>query len=263
MNTTYNKPFRSLYTLNYSLLRRVLRAPALTALCLLFGYVLVCPAQTTIGFQARQGEGYNCTGIGTCRGSLAQMTLISGANHITTPTDDRTVAVQGRFSTQGGQLLLTLTDVRSKIPMTVQDVKHLPLDADATLLTPVARALGFSSITVQRSSYDPSVVGVFPLWAQFSFGLTVAPNPTSFPARVRFEVLQAMTVTVSLYERTGTRIAVLADGQKYESGGSPELFWNGKTLQGGTAPNGTYVVELQVQLPSGGSFAESVPLVIQ
>jgi hypothetical protein len=234
----------------------------LALLCLLAASAVQSSAQS-VEFQAAIGNSYQCSGIGMCRVSLAQMSMMSLSSRAAVPSQERMVAVQAQFSMQSGRLVLTLTDLRSQVPMTASDVKDLPLDASAKLPTTLAHALGFSSVTVLRGTYEASSVGVFPLQAQFSFGLSVSPNPSvGFPARLQFEALQAMVTSVYVYDRSGTRVATLSQKQKIESGSAPELLWDGTMLNGAKAGRGSYVVELRVQLPGGGSFAETQTLVV-
>jgi hypothetical protein len=235
----------------------------LALLCLLAASAVQSSAQS-VEFQAINGDrGSQCSGIGMCRVSLAQMSMMSLSSRAAVPSQERMVAVQAQFSMQSGRLVLTLTDLRSQVPMTASDVKDLPLDASAKLPTTLAHALGFSSVTVLRGTYEASSVGVFPLQAQFSFGLSVSPNPSvGFPARLQFEALQAMVTSVYVYDRSGTRVATLSQKQKIESGSAPELLWDGTMLNGAKAGRGSYVVELRVQLPGGGSFAETQTLVV-
>jgi hypothetical protein len=205
-----------------------------------------------------------CAGRGICDlggGMLRQSTT---TDPIKTKTlGDKEVHVKARLQMSGGHLMLSLGSLTSREALTIADVTSLPLGYDSPVPTAVARNLGFSSITLQRGTYEAFAPGVFPLLAQFSFGLTVAPNPTSLPARIRFEALQGLAASVAIYDQRGTLISTLAKEDRHRQGTTPEYIWTGSTQQGGTAPRGTYIVELRVQLPDGGSFAETRGLVIE
>jgi hypothetical protein len=204
-----------------------------------------------------------CRGSGICEwGSMLRQSNptdpIKGK-----PLGDKEVHVKARLQMSGGRLMLSLGSLASREALTIADVTSLPLSYDSPVPAAVARNLGFSSITLQRGTYEAFAPGVFPLLAQFSFGLTVAPNPTSFPARIRFEALQGLAASVAIYDQRGTLISTLAKEDRHRQGTTPEYLWNGSTREGGTAQRGTYIVELQVSLPEGGSFAETRALVIE
>lgn len=220
-------------------------------------------AQTEIDYTGTYGMASRaCGGSGLC--DLGRMSQPNPSD----PTKgkalgDKEVRVKARLQMSGGRLMLSLGSLASREALTIADVTSLPVSYDSPVPTAVARNLGFSSITLQRGTYNAFAPGVFPLLAQFSFGLTVAPNPTSFPARIRFEALQGLAASVAIYDQSGTLINTLATNDRHRQGSTPEYLWNGSTREGGTAPRGTYIVELRVQLPGGGSFAETRALMIE
>jgi hypothetical protein len=220
-------------------------------------------AQTEIDFTGTHGMASRvCSGSGICEwGRMSQPTTTEPTK--SKPLGDKEVRVKARLQMSGGRLMLSLGSLASREALSVTDVTSLPLSYDSPVPTNVARNLGFSSITLQRGTYNAFAPGVFPLLAQFSFGLTVAPNPTSFPARIRFEALQGLAASVAIYDQRGNLVSTLAKEDRHRQGTTPEYLWNGSTREGGTAPRGTYIVELRVQLPGGGSFAETRALVVE
>jgi hypothetical protein len=204
-----------------------------------------------------------CGGRGICDlGRMSQpVTTTEPTNG--KPLGDKEVRVKARLQMSGGRLMLSVGSLASREALSVADVTSLPVSYDFPVPASVARHLGFSSITLQRGTYNAFAPGVFPLLAQFSFGLTVAPNPTSFPARIRFEALQGLAASVAVYDQRGTLVSTLAKEDRHRQGTTPEYLWNGSTREGGTAPRGTYIVELRVQLPGGGAFAETRALVVE
>jgi hypothetical protein len=205
-----------------------------------------------------------CRGSGLCDlGGPLQRSSTTTEPTTSKTLADKAVRVKARLQMSGGRLMVSLSSLTSREALSIADVTSLPLSYDSPVPASVARHLGFSSITLQRGSYTAFAPGVFPLLAQFSFGLTVSPNPTSFPARIRFEALQALAATVVVYDQSGNLVQTLAKDDHPRQGTTPEYFWNGNTQQGGTARRGTYIVELRVQLPGGGSFAETRTLVVE
>jgi len=231
------------------------------------GLSLFSPIQIiaqNVMFQATNGEGRDCIGKDMCRAQLSAMTTTTFASLTSMKLGyERDMRLQGSFSLEHSRLILTLTDVFTALPTSLADITSLPLDADAPLPSEIARSLGFTGITVQRSTYKASSVGVFPLMAKVSFGLTVSPNPTVLPARIGFEVLQAMRASVYIYDRNGTRIATLIEKEPLIAGGRHEYTWYGTPVYGGKTERGTYTVELRVELEQGGSFAEMQTLIVE
>lgn len=236
----------------------------LVVVCLFITEPLPIKAQV-ITFHAKFGEGLECLGMtGTCRAQLSAMTTTTFASLTSMKLGyERDMRLQGSFSLEHSRLILTLTDVFTALPTNLADITSLPLDADAPLPSEIARSLGFTGITVQRSTYKASSVGVFPLMAKVSFGLTVSPNPTVLPVRIGFEVLQAMRASVYIYDRNGTRIATLIEKEPLIAGGRHEYTWYGTPVYGGKTERGTYTVELRVELEQGGSFAEMQTLIVE
>jgi hypothetical protein len=68
--------------------------------------------------------------------------------------------------------------------------------------------------------------------------LPVAPNPVSASARLRYELPEATTVRLQVFDLLGRRVATLADGEK--PAGRHEVSWQGAGLA-----SGTYFVRLQ------------------
>ncbi len=233
-----------------------------------FGMLVLCAltaspalvAQEEIIFSGRVGDSQRACdgGRGYCR-----VIMMLRSAPTTPPANENDLYAKGQLSMQGGQMLLSITGNISKKALRVEDVPEVPLDEDASLPTEKARRLGFSSITLHRGRYAALVPGVFPVQAQYSFGLTVAPNPTSFPARIRFEAHQPLSASLLVFDQNGKQVATLATQDRQRPNTTPEYLWDGKTREGGTAPRGAYLVELRVSLPGGGSFAEVQRLVIE
>jgi hypothetical protein len=68
--------------------------------------------------------------------------------------------------------------------------------------------------------------------------LPVAPNPVSASARLRYELPEATTVRLQVFDLLGRRVATLADGEK--PAGRHEVSWQSSGLA-----SGTYFVRLQ------------------
>ena len=68
--------------------------------------------------------------------------------------------------------------------------------------------------------------------------LPVAPNPVSASARLRYELPEATTVRLQVFDLLGRRVATLADGEK--PAGRHEVSWRSAGLA-----SGTYFVRLQ------------------
>jgi uncharacterized repeat protein (TIGR01451 family) len=68
--------------------------------------------------------------------------------------------------------------------------------------------------------------------------LPVAPNPVSASARLRYELPEATTVRLQVFDLLGRRVATLADGEK--PAGRHEVSWQSAGLA-----SGTYFVRLQ------------------
>lgn len=230
------------------------------------GLSLFSPIQITaqnVMFQATNGEGRDCIGKDMCRARLSVMTTSLAPLESMKLGFESDMWAKGEFRIIQGRLTLTLTGLMAASNTVIADIKSLPLDADAPLPSEIARSLGFTGITVQRSTYKASSVGVFPLMAKVSFGLTVSPNPTVLPVRIGFEVLQAMRASVYIYDRNGTRIATLIEKEPLIAEGRHEYTWYGTPVYGGKTERGTYTVELRVELEQGGSFAEMQTLIVE
>lgn len=207
-------------------------------------------AQTLLLTGVNGDGGVGCNGRGMCKAVVHSGTVPTSVLGVTS------MESQGTLAMSAGRLMLTLTKITSRQGVSIEDIKRFPLDMDAVLPKETAHKLGFSSITLQRGKYDALTPGVFPLQAQFAFGLSVAPTAPSFPMPIHFDVLQPMTVSVIVRNTDGDTIATLAEAQYCDTTTKPVVVWNGITLTGDMVSEGTYSIELRVQLPDGGSFAE-------
>jgi hypothetical protein len=85
--------------------------------------------------------------------------------------------------------------------------------------------------------------------------LPVSPNPFSGTAGVRFSVPREGPARLSVYDASGRRVAVLADGRL--RAGEHRASWNGRDVSGRRAGSGVYFLELR-----GTDFATSRKVVL-
>jgi len=86
--------------------------------------------------------------------------------------------------------------------------------------------------TVPQALSDELSIGVF-------------PNPFNPRTSVTFSINSQQTVKISVYDLSGKRIAVLADGL-FQTG-THSLDWGGKDLQGNAVASGSYFVQMATQ----------------
>ena len=88
------------------------------------------------------------------------------------------------------------------------------------------------------------------------------PNPFNPETQIQFELPQAATVSLVIYNLLGEQVRTLVEGST-EAGFHP-VRWQGKDDQGRSLPSGVYVYRLQVLGESGGSpvFVQSNKLTL-
>ena len=99
----------------------------------------------------------------------------------------------------------------------------------------------FMSITEDALSTD--ITGSTPELSSFRFPPNV-PNPFNPVTKIRFELPRPGDVTLAIYDVSGRRVAVLADG--HHSAGSFEKRWDGRDADGRIVPSGVYFAKLEV-----------------
>jgi len=86
--------------------------------------------------------------------------------------------------------------------------------------------------------------------------LTVYPNPFNPQTTITFALERVEWASVGVYDLTGRRVDVLADGLL--DAGPHMLIWNGLDVSGRAMPSGTYIVRLETE---SGAEARKVSLV--
>jgi hypothetical protein len=74
--------------------------------------------------------------------------------------------------------------------------------------------------------------------------LPASPNPFRLSTSVRFELSQAASVRLEVFDPRGARVAVLMDGTELPSGGHAAT-WDGRDHAGRLVPPGIYLVRLE------------------
>ena len=75
--------------------------------------------------------------------------------------------------------------------------------------------------------------------------LTAYPNPFNPQTTITFSLERDEWATVSVYELTGRRVALLAD--RTFDAGTHSLLWSGRDEAGRSMPSGTYLVRLETE----------------
>jgi uncharacterized membrane protein len=84
----------------------------------------------------------------------------------------------------------------------------------------------------------------------------VSPNPFNPMTTVSFSLDRAQKATVTVYDISGRKIDVLAEGEF--AAGAHQLVWRGKDLGGREMPSGSYIVHLE---SAEGSDSRTISLV--
>ena len=74
--------------------------------------------------------------------------------------------------------------------------------------------------------------------------LPASPNPFRLSTSIRFELSQAASVRLEIFDLRGARVAVLKDGNHLAAGGHATT-WDGRDHAGRLAPPGIYMVRLE------------------
>ncbi len=73
------------------------------------------------------------------------------------------------------------------------------------------------------------------------------PNPFNSSTKIEFNLAQNDTVTLSIYNILGQKVATLIEGKTY-SAGTHVVDWNGKLDDNSDAPSGVYFYKLTTSL---------------
>lgn len=205
-------------------------------------------------FQAAQGlNGNPCVESGVCKimnHSTAKGRAVAAYNPIVT----------GTLSLERGNLVFAPSAIACTVPLTLRDVKRLTFPEDMRLDAEIARSIGFSGIKIHHGVYPVDADGIATIRAEYSFAVQATAVERGTKARIRFEILREASVSVLISNAQGERVATLLNNVTMKGENTVrEYTWDAmSTLMGNRA--GAYTVEVRVQLPEGGSFAESVPL---
>jgi hypothetical protein len=205
-------------------------------------------------FQASPGnEGNPCSGNGLCKvftHSTAKGRAIASSNPIVT----------GTLSLERGRLVFAPSAIACTVPLTLHDVKRLTFPEDMRIDAEIARSIGFSGIKIHHGVYPVDADGIATIRAEYSFGVQAAAVENGTKARIRFELLRDASVSILVSNAQGERVAMVLDNVAMKGASTVrEYTWDAMAALMGNGA-GTYTVEVRVQLPEGGSFAESAPL---
>lgn len=81
--------------------------------------------------------------------------------------------------------------------------------------------------------------------------LAAQPNPFNPMTKIRYEIFEAGSVNLTVYDLAGRLVRTLRSGA-VESAGMGEVLWNGQDDQGQSMPSGTYLYRLEI-----GSFVQT------
>jgi len=73
----------------------------------------------------------------------------------------------------------------------------------------------------------------------------VSPNPFNPSTTIRFDLPEASTVDITIYDVLGREVWSLDRGKRALQAGSHELVWNGTDHDNTSLPAGVYLVELR------------------
>jgi flagellar hook assembly protein FlgD len=91
--------------------------------------------------------------------------------------------------------------------------------------------------------WSPSTIDVTTLDSPAGLRLGVWPNPSAASPTIEFRLAAAGRARVSLYDISGRRVRLLADGEF--GGRANAIHWDGRDGFGNALPSGVYVVRLQ------------------
>jgi len=74
--------------------------------------------------------------------------------------------------------------------------------------------------------------------------LPASPNPFRLSTSIRFELSQAASVRLEIFDVRGARVATLMEGEPLPAGGHATT-WDGRDGAGRLAPAGIYLVRLE------------------
>ena len=74
--------------------------------------------------------------------------------------------------------------------------------------------------------------------------LAASPNPFHFSTSVRFELSQAASVRLEVFDVRGARVTTLMEGSLLPAGGHATT-WDGRDHTGRLVPSGIYLVRLE------------------
>ena len=107
----------------------------------------------------------------------------------------------------------------------------------------LAAYMGTSAPFLDVAYTLPVAVGETP--RAFGRVLPASPNPFHVSTSIRFELSQAASVRLGIFDVRGARVAVLMDGARLPAGGHG-ITWDGRDYSGRLVPAGIYLVRLQV-----------------
>jgi hypothetical protein len=92
---------------------------------------------------------------------------------------------------------------------------------------------------------DPDGPGPDDEVPEYSLRLAVSPNPFNPQTTISFSVERNEWAKLSVYELTGSRVAVLGDA--IFSPGTHTVTWDGRDSQGRAMPSGSYLIRLETE----------------
>jgi hypothetical protein len=204
--------------------------------------------------------GLTCSGGGFCKAvSLTAQhsspNAVFAAAHLGNAAYPKNgyVVSNGKLFVAEGKFCLGVEGFLANAPDNAAMLAKFPVREALPVADEVARALGFKSVTLLPSEYEPIDRNVFALRADVSFGLNVAPAPiTAGKASViTFELLRDAVVSLVIYGTDGNVVRTIATKTQYAANAHPQYSWDGRTDKGEFAPAGMYSVALQVKTRAG------------
>jgi hypothetical protein len=91
-------------------------------------------------------------------------------------------------------------------------------------------------------NYLTEIIGIEEMTSEYISNVTVAPNPASRNANIRFNVVKSGNVKVTIYNIAGQKVRQLVDNTMAQ--GVQTLSWNGLDESGRETASGSYIIEI-------------------